>query len=168
MRRALLLTLALAGCSRTSDAPGKPHVDLTGAGATFPYPLYRAWFSEYGSHANVRINYFSVGSAEGLRLLAQGDADFGATDRPVGPNPTHPADGCAQVAIPTVTGPIAIAYNLPTLRDPASPLRFDAELLADIYAGRVTVWNDREVRVLNPGVSLPATISASTSRSGWD
>ena len=155
--RAVTLVLMLAACSRTNDAATTPRVDLTGAGATFPYPLYRAWFSEYGARANVRINYFSVGSAEGLRLLAQGDADFGATDRPLQPELARTAKGCARIAIPTVIGPIAVAYHLPSSANSASPLHFDAALLADIYSGRVTRWNAREVRLLNPDVTLPAT-----------
>ncbi|MES2176879.1 MAG: phosphate ABC transporter substrate-binding protein PstS [Gemmatimonadota bacterium] len=143
----------VVSCSGGADSSRHPEVNLTGAGATFPYPLYRAWFSEYGAQANVRINYFSVGSAEGLRLLSQGDVDFGATDRPM--RLTAGDAACGRVAIPTVIGPIAVAYNLPRLGTEQS-LQVDARLLSNIYSGRVRRWNDEGIRKLNPGVLLPS------------
>ncbi len=129
-------------------------VTLTGAGATFPYPLYRVWFAEYGQRMGVRINYFAVGSAEGQRLLERGEADFGATDKPVLPPPAAQSSACARVAVPMVRGPIAVAYNLPLA---SGPLKFDAVLLADVFSGKVRQWNAPEIRALNKGVELPAT-----------
>ncbi len=144
---------ALAACSdRAPKTAGA--IDLRGAGATFPYPLYRAWFSEYGSKAGVRINYYSVGSSEGLRLLDRGEADFGAVDSPVSPVGHAAGDACARVAIPTVMGPIAIAYNLPTI--PANrAVVLDAPALASIFTGRISMWDAAPLVALNPTLSLP-------------
>ncbi len=128
-------------------------MSLTGAGATFPYPLYRIWFAEYGQRTGVGINYFAVGSAEGLRLLGRGEADFGATDKPVN-LPTAPPGSCARITVPMVRGPIAVAYNLPAL---GARLNFDAALLADIFSGRVREWNAPQIAALNRRVSLPPT-----------
>ena len=152
----VLIVLLISGvsCARSADAPPAARIDLTGAGATFPYPLYRAWFSEYGARTNVRFNYFAVGSAEGLRLLAQGDVDFGATDMPY-LAPRHRRAGCEAIAIPMVSGSIAIAYNLPGVK-PDNPLRFDVQTLADIYSGRISRWDAPALRALNEDVSLPA------------
>lgn len=138
---------------RSRPTPPVPSggIDLVGAGATFPYPLYRRWFAEYGRETGVRINYFSVGSAEGIRLLLEGSADFGASDRPLTADERARAR-CGPVVIPTVVGAVAVAYRLPDLR---APLRLDADILTDILAGRVHRWNDAALRALNPGVPLP-------------
>lgn len=136
-------------------APPPPSggIDLVGAGATFPYPLYRQWFSEYGAESGVRINYFSVGSAEGIRLLLDGSADFGASDRPLTADERERAT-CGPLELPMVLGAVTVAYNLPTLAG-AAPLRLDADVLAAIYLGRIERWDDPAIRALNPGVALP-------------
>jgi phosphate transport system substrate-binding protein len=126
-------------------------IDLVGAGATFPYPLYRRWFAEYGNESGVRINYFSVGSAEGIRLMLDGSADFGAADRPLTDEERAQAR-CGPFELPTVVGAVAVAYKLPGL---VSPLRLDADVLADIFSGRVRQWDAPEIAALNPGVRLP-------------
>lgn len=126
-------------------------IDLVGAGATFPYPLYRRWFAEYREASGVRINYFSVGSGEGIRLLLDEDVDFGASDRPLRSDERARAR-CGPVEILTVAGPIAVVVNLPTI---ANPLRFDADALSAIYLGRITRWNDATLRGLNPTLALP-------------
>jgi phosphate transport system substrate-binding protein len=156
-RRGILCVVALGAvvsCARERSADPVLPVTLTGAGATFPYPLYRIWFSEYGQRTGVRINYFAVGSTEGQRLLERGEADFGATDKPVRLQSDAQANGCARVAVPMVRGPIAMAYNLPL--SPGA-LNFDAALLADIFSGKVRQWNAPEIKALNKGVDLPAT-----------
>ena len=152
----LAIGVALS-CSRERGADPAAPVALTGAGATFPYPLYRAWFAEYGQRTGVHINYFAVGSAEGQRLLERGEADFGATDKPVVPDRGAHGNACARVAVPMVRGPIAIAYNLPLATQGNAPLNFDAALLADIFSGRVRQWNDATIKSLNEDVALPAT-----------
>jgi phosphate transport system substrate-binding protein len=148
---ALAMTIA---CTSEREAAATARITLAGAGATFPYPLYRAWFSEYAEQTGVRMNYFSVGSAEGLRLLEHGDVDFGATDRQALPATSARGAACARVAVPMVIGTIAVVYNLPSLEG-AAPLRFDATLLADIFAGRVTRWNDARIAARNAGIALP-------------
>jgi phosphate transport system substrate-binding protein len=130
-------------------------VNLTGAGATFPYPLYRAWFAEYGQRSGARVNYLAVGSAEGLRLLDHGDVDFGASDLPILSASDARPPGCARVAVPTVQGPIAVAYNLPLSGARQTPLRFDAELLADVFSGRIRRWSAPKIAERNPGVIFP-------------
>lgn len=132
--------------------PPSGGIDLVGAGATFPYPLYRRWFADYGASSGVRINYFSVGSVEGIRLLLADSVDFGATDRPLTADERRRAS-CGAVEIPTVIGAVAVTYNVPGL---TVPLRLDADVIAAIFLGRITRWNAPELRALNPGVALPA------------
>lgn len=127
-------------------------IDLVGAGATFPYPLYRRWFADYGAASGVRINYFSVGSIEGIRLLFDGAADFGATDRPLSADERARAT-CGPLEIPTVLGAVAVAYRVPKL---SAPLRLDAEVLALIFLGKITEWNAPAIQALNPDVELPS------------
>lgn len=138
---------------RSRPEPPRPSggIDLVGAGATFPYPLYRRWFAEYGSESGVRINYFSVGSAEGIRLLLDGSADFGASDRPLSDAERQQAR-CGPFELPTVVGAVAVAYRLPALTD---PIRLDADVLTDVFAGRVRRWDAPAIQALNPGVRLP-------------
>ncbi len=131
--------------------PPSGGIDLVGAGATFPYPLYRRWFAEYRDAAGVRINYFSVGSGEGIRLLLEENVDFGATDRPLRADERARAR-CGPVEVPTVVGAIAVVLNLPAI---ANPVQFDADVLAAIYLGRITRWNDAALRALNPSLALP-------------
>lgn len=139
---------------RSRPEPPTPSggIDLVGAGATFPYPLYRRWFADYGRETGVRINYFSVGSAEGIRMLLDGTADFGASDRPLTAEERARAR-CGPVEIPMVLGAVAVAYRLSDL---TTPLRLDADVLADILTGRIRRWDDAALRALNPGVTLPA------------
>lgn len=135
-------------------APPPPSgaIDLVGAGATFPYPLYRRWFAEYREAAGVRINYLSIGSGEGIRLLFEEDVDFGASDRPLRAAERARAR-CGPVEIPMVVGAIAVVMHLPRI---ASVVRLDADALAAIYLGQVTRWDDPLLRALNPALALPA------------
>jgi phosphate transport system substrate-binding protein len=139
---------------RSRPEPPRPSggIDLVGAGATFPYPLYRRWFADYGAASGVRINYFSVGSIEGIRLMLDGAADFGAADRPLLPDERARAI-CGPMEIPTVLGAVAVAYRVPGL---TTPLRLDADVLAQIFLGTVTEWNAPAIQSLNPGIALPA------------
>lgn len=161
-----LLPLALmlfAGCGPREQAPvvdsgqasavASTRVDLTGAGATFPYPLYSRWFNDYAHRTNVRINYQSIGSGGGIRQMLEGTVDFGATDVPMTDRELaqapHPI-----LHIPTVLGAVAVTYNLPALK---RPLHLSGELLADIFLGRITKWNDARLLALNPDAPLPAS-----------
>lgn len=126
-------------------------IDLIGAGATFPYPLYRRWFADYGASSGVRINYFSVGSGEGIRLLLEGAADFGAADRPLTAAERTRAS-CGPLELPMVLGAVAVAYRVPGV---SAPLRLDADVLARIFLGEITSWDAPPLRALNPDVALP-------------
>ena len=156
----LLVTLLACGKEQpqtTADsqiASSGGSVDLTGAGATFPYPLYSKWFSDYAARTGVRINYQSIGSGGGIRQLSEETVDFGATDGPMSDEEIKRAKGGAVLHIPTVLGADAITYNLPGV---ASGLKLTPDVLADIFLGKITKWNDPRIVSVNPGVQLPAT-----------
>jgi phosphate transport system substrate-binding protein len=125
---------------------------LTGAGATFPNPIYAKWFDAYQKETGTRINYQSIGSGGGIRQFTEGTVDFGASDAPMTDAQIAAVHGDV-LHIPTVLGAVVATYNLPSLG--ATPLRFDGPTLADIFLGRITRWNDRRIAALNPGVTLP-------------
>jgi phosphate transport system substrate-binding protein len=160
--RAAAVLLAVMACGgeqpRTAAdsqiASSGGSVDLTGAGATFPYPLYSKWFSDYAAKTGVKINYQSIGSGGGIRQLSEETVDFGATDGPMTDDEMKRAKGGRILHIPTVLGADAIIYNLPGV---ASGLKLTPDVLADIFLGRITKWNDPRIVALNPGVKLPAT-----------
>jgi len=125
---------------------------LTGAGATFPNPIYQKWADAYNRQFGVQINYQSIGSGGGIRQFTDGTVDFGATDGPMTDEQIAAAGG--NVAhIPTVLGAVVLTYNLPALGDAA--LVLDGPAIADIFLGRITRWNDPRLAALNPGVALP-------------
>lgn len=150
-----LLTLALlAACGRDGENPRAGAVDLTGAGATFPYPLYSRWFSDYANETGVRINYQSIGSGGGIRQISEQTVDFGATDGPMTDEEMSRARGGRIMHFPTVAGADVLAYNLPELN---GTLRLDGATIADIFLGRIRRWNAPALAALNPGLSLPAS-----------
>ena len=126
---------------------------LTGAGATFPAPLYTKWFDTYAKETGVRINYQSIGSGGGIRQFTEGTVDFGATDGPMTDEQIAAVKGNV-LHVPAVLGAVSVTYNLPSLAK--AELNFEGGLLADIFLGRVTRWNDGRIGALNPGVALPA------------
>jgi len=153
-----LLVTACAGrdAANATDSAGAGRasgirVDLTGAGATFPYPLYSRWFNDYAQRTNVRINYQSIGSGGGIRQMIEGTVDFGATDVPMTDAELSQA-GSPILHLPTVLGAVAVTYNLPELK---RPLRLSGDVLADIFMGQLTKWNDPRLTALNPGAPLP-------------
>lgn len=123
---------------------------LTGAGATFPFPLYSRWFSEYGKATPLRVNYQPIGSGGGIRQVTEGTVDFGASDAPMNEEELARAPG--MLHIPTVLGSVAVTYNVPGV---SRPLRLDGATLAGLFMGRIRKWNDPAITALNPGVSLP-------------
>ena len=131
---------------------GNGGVDLTGAGATFPNPLYQKWFSDYAGSAGVKINYQSIGSGGGIRQLSEQTADFGASDAPMKDDELAKAKGGRVLHIPTVLGAVAVTYNVPGL----DSLHLTGDVLADVFLGRVTRWNDPRIAALNAGRKLPA------------
>ena len=125
---------------------------LTGAGATFPNPIYTKWFDAYSKQTGVQINYQSIGSGGGIRQFTEGTVDFGATDGPMNESQIAAVHGNV-LHVPTVLGAVVVTYNLPSLGD--TKLKFDGSLLVDIFMGRVTKWSDKRIAALNPGVKLP-------------
>jgi phosphate transport system substrate-binding protein len=124
---------------------------LTGAGATFPYPIYSKWFSEYSAaHPGVQINYQSIGSGGGIRQMTAGLVDFGATDAPATDEQLAPSK-TKLIHIPTVLGAVVPIFNVPGVGD----IKFSPDVLADIYLGKITLWNDGRIKKDNPGVNLP-------------
>ena len=127
-------------------------VNLTGAGATFPYPIYSKWFSDYATATGVKINYQSIGSGGGIRQLSEETVDFGASDSPMSDDELSKAKGGPILHIPTVLGADVITYNVPGV---TAPLKLTPAVIADIFMGRVKKWNDTRIATLNSGVSLP-------------
>jgi len=124
---------------------------LTGAGATFPYPIYSKWFSEYAAaHPGVEINYQPIGSGGGIRQVTSGLVDFGATDTPASDEQLA-ASKIKLTHIPTVLGAVVPVFNVPGVSD----IKFSSDVLADIYLGKIVSWNDTRIAKDNPGVSLP-------------
>jgi len=145
---ALAVALALTG--NWARAAGL--VTLNGAGATFPYPLYSRWFSEYNhKHPDIRINYPAIGSGGGLAQVQKGTVDFGASDAPLSDQQLKDL-GRPIVLIPTVAGSIAMSYNIPGI---GTGLRLTPENIVDLYMGTITKWNDPKLTANNPTVKLP-------------
>ena len=133
-------------------AVGASAQNINGAGATFPYPIYSKWFSEYSKqHPNVKINYQSIGSGGGIRQVSEGTVDFGATDGPMSDEQINGAK-VKVMHIPTVLGAVVPVYSLPGI---SKDLNFSGDVIADIYLGKITKWNDPRITKDNPGVSFP-------------
>ncbi|MBL0172838.1 MAG: phosphate ABC transporter substrate-binding protein PstS [Gemmatimonadaceae bacterium] len=128
-------------------------VALTGAGATFPYPIYSKWFDAFYKATGNQVNYQSLGSGAGVKQFTEGTVEFGATDGPMSDAEITAVKG-QVIHLPTVLGADAVTWNLPSLGKTA--LKFDAATLADIFLGKITKWNDARLVALNPGVTLPA------------
>jgi phosphate transport system substrate-binding protein len=146
-RRSLVLAFAALAAAGSAAAQG-----LTGAGATFPNPIYTKWFDAYDKKTGVQINYQSIGSGGGIRQYTEGTVDFGATDGPMNESQIAAVNGNV-LHVPTVLGAVVVTYNLPSIG--ATRLKFDGNLLVDIFMGRVTKWSDKRIAALNPGVTLP-------------
>ncbi len=145
IRRIALLCLALG-------VPAVGQTALNGAGATFPYPMYSKWFSEYHkAHSDIEINYQSIGSGGGIRQVLAGTVDFGASDGPMTDEQLSQAK-TKILHIPTVLGADVPAYNIPGV---SAELKFTPETLAGIFLGKITSWNDAALTKINPGANLP-------------
>ena len=145
IRRIALLCFALC-------LPAFAQTTLNGAGATFPYPMYSKWFSEYHKvHPDVEINYQSIGSGGGIRQVLAGTVDFGASDGPMTDEQLAQAK-TKILHVPTVLGAVVPAYNVSGI---SAELKFTPEVLAGIFLGRITNWNDKAIASANPGVNFP-------------
>jgi phosphate transport system substrate-binding protein len=145
------LAAALAVFVSSSSATAQS-VELTGAGATFPYPIYSKWFSEYATKTGVKINYQSIGSGGGIRQLTEGTVDFGASDAPMTDDEMSKLK-VPVVHVPTVLGAVVITYNVP---EATQALKLTGDEVADIFLGKITKWNDPRLTASNPGVKLPS------------
>lgn len=127
---------------------------INGAGATFPYPIYSKWFSEYQkTHTNVEFNYQSIGSGGGIKQVLAQTVDFGATDAPMTDAEMKSAKAPIR-HIPTVLGAVTVAYNVKGLEN---GIKLEGQTVADIFQGKITKWNDAAIAKLNPKSKLPAT-----------
>jgi phosphate transport system substrate-binding protein len=125
---------------------------LNGAGATFPYPMYSKWFSEYHKlHSDIEINYQSIGSGGGIRQVSEGTVEFGASDMPMNDEQLKAAKS-KILNIPTVLGAVVPVYSVPGV---SADLKFTPDVLAGIFLGRITKWNDKAIAGANPGVNFP-------------
>ncbi len=146
--------LALATAASAGDS-----LLINGAGATFPYPLYSKWFSEYHTlHPELQLNYQSIGSGGGIQQITKGTVDFGASDAPMTEQELAAAPGV--VHIPTVMGAVVVTFNAPI-----ASLKLTPEALAGIFLGKVQKWNDPALASVNPGVKLPDTAITVVHRS---
>src|SRR2546426_3166909 len=148
MKRTTLLALALAA------VPAAAQVPINGAGATFPNIIYQDWILTYSqTHADVKLNYQSIGSGGGIRQFSDGTVDFGGTDAPMNDSAIAAIPGNV-LHIPTVLGAIVVTYNVPGV---TQQLKFTPDVIAGIFLGTITKWNDARITSVNPGVTLPAT-----------
>jgi phosphate transport system substrate-binding protein len=146
------IAVALSAAALLTGTASGQSIDLTGAGATFPYPIYSKWFSDYAQGTGVKINYQSIGSGGGIRQLSEQTVDFGASDGPMSDQELAGAKGGAVLHFPTVMGAVVITYNVPEVK---RPLNLSGDLIADIFQGKVTKWNDARIVAQNRGVILP-------------
>ncbi len=154
-----LLVLFLFGffifsCGKKDEK--QSNMQLNGAGATFPFPLYSKWFDEYAKiNKDAKINYQSIGSGGGIKQITEGTVDFGATDSPMNEEETKAAETKNNIKIdhiPTVLGAVVLTYNLPGIE---KTINLSGELIAEIYLGKIKKWNDPKIIKENEGIKLP-------------
>jgi phosphate transport system substrate-binding protein len=143
--RVILCIILLAACALAQTT-------LNGAGATFPYPIYSKWFSEYhNQHSDVQVNYQSIGSGGGIRQVQAGTVDFGATDGPM-TDEQIAASKVKVLHVPTVLGAVVPAYNIPGV---TQEVKFTPEILAGIFMGKISNWTDAAIAKANPDIKFP-------------
>lgn len=155
----LLIVISFYSCGKKElsvNKPGGGSSQINGAGATFPYPIYSKWFSEYAKfNKDARINYQSIGSGGGIKQITEGTVDFGATDSPMNPEEISKADTKNSnkiMHIPTVIGSVVMTYNLPGVD---KSINLSAETISGIYLGTIKKWNDELIKKDNPDLNLP-------------
>lgn len=159
----LALAIAIGACGKEGGSAGSTAGaaaqggssgnTVTGAGSSFAYPIYSKWASMYADSTRVHVNYQSVGSGAGIKQLSEQIVDFGASDGPMTDDQLKAAKGGPILHFPTVLGGVSITYNLAGVQQ---PLRFSGPVLAEIYLGKITKWDDSRIAQLNPGVKLPS------------
>ncbi len=147
--------LSAIGAVALTGAALSAATQINGAGATFPAPIYTKWFSEYNKlHGDVQINYQAIGSGGGINQISHKTVFFGASDGPMTPDQMAAAQGGKILHFPTVLGGVVPMYNIPGFK---GQLQFTGTVLADIYLGKITKWNDPAITKLNAGANLPGT-----------
>ena len=148
-KRIIALTVGLAAGASVLGGAAQAQ-DLNGAGGTFPGPIYQHWFQEYGAAHGIHINYQLVGSGAGIKAITAKTVDFGASDAPMTEKDLAAAPGIMH--IPTVAGPVCISYNIPGV---GPGIRLTGQVIADIFMGKITKWDDPAITRLNPGTRFP-------------
>jgi phosphate transport system substrate-binding protein len=146
-----MLSTMIISVSASQKSLAQSQVTINGAGSTFAFPLIDTWRVDYQKvKPNVNINYQSIGSGGGVKQFMAKTVDFGASDAPLSTTEYKAAPGSVQ--IPVLIGSVVPAYNIPGI---AKGLKFTGPVLADIFQGKITKWNDPQIKALNPGVNLP-------------
>lgn len=145
----ITLTIALSSCGKSDNKSGSTN-EIIGAGATFPYPLYSKMFDVYSKEKNIKVNYQSVGSGAGIQQLTNKTVDFGASDAFMNSDEMTKA-GAPVVHIPICLGAVTVTYNLPD----NPQIKLTSEVLAGIFSGKITKWNDAKISAINDGLKLP-------------
>jgi phosphate transport system substrate-binding protein len=153
-------TLLLAASAAAAIAFGAQAAEISGAGATFPYPIYAKWAEAYAAKTGLKMNYQSIGSGGGIKQITAKTVDFGASDMPLKPADLA-KDGLTQ--FPMVMGGVVPVINVPGIAP--GQLKLDGKVLADIYLGKITKWNDPAIAALNSGLKLPDLAIAPVYRS---
>jgi phosphate transport system substrate-binding protein len=152
MRLSACLAAATLAFGAAAPARAADTILITGAGATFPAPLYQKWFSDYNkAHPSIQINYQAIGSGGGIKGITERTVDFGASDAPLTEEQMAKAGDIQH--IPTVMGAVVVTWNEPDVKS----LKLSPETLAGIFLGKITTWNDAAIAKDNPGATLPAT-----------
>src|SRR5439155_14828429 len=149
---ALRIALIAAACTAIGWSGTAGAADISGAGATFPYPIYAKWAEAYKAKTGTSMNYQSIGSGGGIKQITAKTVDFGASDMPLKPEELEKS---GMIQFPTVIGGDVPVVNLREIAP--GQLRLSGPLLAEIYLGKIRKWNDPAIAALNPGVGLPAT-----------
>src|SRR5450830_236428 len=157
LNRTLKCTLAAVSFTIATSAFA---VDITGAGATFPYPIYAKWAESYNVKTGVKLNYQSIGSGGGIKQITNKTVDFGASDKPL---KQDELDKAGLLQFPTVVGGVVPVVNIPGIED--GQLKLSGEVLANIFLKKITKWSDASIKALNPGVDLPDTAITVVHRS---
>ena len=152
MKPLLLVVLLLAFAGAFTASAFAQDRELTGAGATFPYPLYSKMFDVYARGYGVKVNYQAIGSGGGIRQLINKTVDFGGSDAIMTEEDSKSA-GAPVLHVPTCAGAVVVTYNLPN--NPV--VKFTPDIVADIFLGKIRKWNDQRIAAMNPGANLPAT-----------
>jgi phosphate transport system substrate-binding protein len=157
----LIRTLTIGGIAGTALSFSALSLaqDITGAGATFPAPLYAKWASDYHKAAGVKVNYQSVGSGAGIKQIDAKTVAFGASDMPLKDEDLAKK---GQLQFPTVIGGVVPVVNIQGIKP--GQIRLNGQVLGDIYLGKITKWDDAALKALNPGVALPAADIAPVRR----